>query len=57
MKDTTCKNCEYAYDCIMYDPHMKRCDVYKERRAKDDKKQVPDILSEEKETYEMVRKM
>ena len=36
MKDTTCKNCKYAYECIMYEPQMKRCEVYKERRIEDE---------------------
>ena len=46
--DKTCKNCKYANECIMYDPTMKRCEVYKERRTEDDKKYVSVILSEEK---------
>lgn len=48
MKDTTCKNCKYANACIMYDPQMKRCEVYKERRVRDGQKQVQDILRKEK---------
>ena len=35
MKDTTCKNCKYAYECIMYEPQMKRCKDYKESEDKE----------------------
>lgn len=34
--DTTCKNCIYANECIMYDTAMRRCTDYKERRTEDD---------------------
>ena len=27
---TTCENCIYSNECIMYDPAMKRCKDYKE---------------------------
>jgi len=29
-KETTCKNCRYASECIMYEPTMRRCKDYKE---------------------------
>ena len=29
-KETTCENCIYANECIMYEPKMKRCKDYKE---------------------------
>lgn len=57
MIDTTCKNCKYDNACIMYDPTMRRCEVYKERRAGDVQKQVQDILGEKKTASNMVRKM
>lgn len=57
MIDTTCKNCKYDNACIMYDPTMRRCEVYKERRAGDVQKQVQDILGEKKTASKMVRKM
>ena len=44
MIDTTCKNCKYANECIMYDPQMKRCEVYKERRTEDEAKLAMEII-------------
>lgn len=33
---TTCENCIYANECIMYEPKMRRCTDYKERRTEVD---------------------
>ena len=34
-KETTCENCIYANECIMYEPKMKRCKDYKESEVKE----------------------
>ena len=34
-KETTCENCIYSIDCIMYEPTMKRCKDYKESEVED----------------------
>lgn len=35
-EETTCKNCIYANICIMYEPTMRRCKDYQERRTEDE---------------------